>query len=119
MPPKRTNSITTTPRATPNATPANNSQAKTKKALVAWDKDGKDGNTSILILLDWLAVDGNYERWRGDTKTGSTKSALANQNAYFSCKVPSGWFGGWRACVNYLASAGRWGGGRLDEGDER
>ncbi|OAV89704.1 hypothetical protein PTTG_09894 [Puccinia triticina 1-1 BBBD Race 1] len=56
------------------------SQAKKKKAPVAWDKDGENsGDCSIRILLDWLAVEGNYERWRGNNKTGSTKSALANE----------------------------------------
>jgi hypothetical protein len=70
--------------ATPSSTaPAANSttisDAKQKKAPVAWDKDGRDGQNSYRILLDWLAVEGNYERWRGDNKGGATKTALANE----------------------------------------
>jgi hypothetical protein len=44
-----------------------------------WDKDGRDGQNSYWILLDWLAVEGNYERWRGDNKGGATKTTLANE----------------------------------------
>jgi hypothetical protein len=46
---------------------------------VAWDKDGRDGQNSYWILLDWFAVKGNYERWRGDKKGGATKTALAKE----------------------------------------
>ncbi|EFP77543.2 uncharacterized protein PGTG_03499 [Puccinia graminis f. sp. tritici CRL 75-36-700-3] len=56
------------------------SQSKKKKNPVLWDKDGgPNGLSSIRILLDWLTIDGNYQRWRGDTKSGSTKAALANE----------------------------------------
>ncbi|EFP81789.2 uncharacterized protein PGTG_08038 [Puccinia graminis f. sp. tritici CRL 75-36-700-3] len=72
MPPKKT----IPPPATPSQPP---SQTKKKKPAVSWDKDGADGFSSIRVLLDWLAVEGNYQRWRGDTKAGSTKSALANE----------------------------------------
>ncbi|KAA1122118.1 hypothetical protein PGTUg99_028641 [Puccinia graminis f. sp. tritici] len=66
-----------TPASTPTTTPSN--PPKKKKAPVAWEKDGEGGNSSIIILLDWLATEGNYQRWRGDTKNGSTKAALANE----------------------------------------
>ncbi|PLW30294.1 hypothetical protein PCASD_19992 [Puccinia coronata f. sp. avenae] len=59
--------------------PLHSKNSKGKKAPVLWEKDTKVGVTSICILLDWLAVEGNYWRWRGDTKHGSTKSALANE----------------------------------------
>ncbi|KAA1075420.1 hypothetical protein PGT21_050309 [Puccinia graminis f. sp. tritici] len=74
MPPKRT-----IPQPAPPTPVANATQSKKKKTPVLWDKDGTDGFTSIRILLDWLAVEGNYQRWRGDTKSGSTKAALANE----------------------------------------
>jgi hypothetical protein len=72
MPPKKT----IPPPATPSQPP---SQTKKKKPAVSWDKNGADGFSSIWVTLDWLAGEGNYQRWRGDTKAGSTKSALANQ----------------------------------------
>ncbi|KAI7960185.1 hypothetical protein MJO29_005253 [Puccinia striiformis f. sp. tritici] len=62
---------TTTP-----ATPTPTASQPTPK--VAWDKDGENGITSIRVLLDWLSVDGNFARWRGN-KTGSTKQAIANE----------------------------------------
>ncbi|KAA1066683.1 hypothetical protein PGT21_022020 [Puccinia graminis f. sp. tritici] len=86
MPPKRNKAPTSTPKSwAPTSTPCptkgtpSSTQTKQKKAPIAWDKDGEGGMTSIRILLDWLAVDGNYQRWRGDTKAGSTKAALANE----------------------------------------
>jgi hypothetical protein len=54
-----------------------NSKGKGSTSLVG--EDGKAGVSSIHILLDWLAVDENYWCWQGDTKHGSTKSALANK----------------------------------------
>ena len=45
---------------------------------MAWDKDGWDGQNSYQILLDCLAVKGNYKLWQGD-KGGATKTALAHK----------------------------------------
>jgi hypothetical protein len=75
MPPKRTS--TSNPSGNVPQTPT--SQSRPKKAPVSWEKDGTDGNSSIRIVLDWLAVEGNFQRWRGDTKGGLSKSALANE----------------------------------------
>ncbi|PLW42087.1 hypothetical protein PCASD_11929 [Puccinia coronata f. sp. avenae] len=75
MPPKRTS--TSNPSGNVSQTPA--SQNRPKKAPVLWEKDGTNGNSSIRIVLDWLAVEGNFQRWRGDTKGGLSKSALANK----------------------------------------
>ena len=60
-----------------SGTPEN--QPAKKKPPILWDKDGTDGISSIRILLDWLAAEGNYERWRGDNKKGLTKAGLANE----------------------------------------
>jgi hypothetical protein len=71
---------TATPSSTaPAANSTTSSGAKQKKAAVAWDKDGRDGQNSYRILLDWLAVKGNYKRWQGDNKGGATKTAFANK----------------------------------------
>jgi hypothetical protein len=75
MPPKRTS--TSNPSGNVSQTPA--SQNRPKKAPVLWEKDGTNGNSSIRMVLDWLAVEGNFQRWRGDTKGGLSKSALANE----------------------------------------
>ncbi|PLW43955.1 hypothetical protein PCASD_06515 [Puccinia coronata f. sp. avenae] len=75
MPPKQTS--TSNPSGNVTQTPA--SQTRPKKAPVSWEKDGTNGNSSIRIVLDWLAVEGNFQRWRGDTKGGLSKSALANE----------------------------------------
>jgi hypothetical protein len=75
MPPKKTQTPATTPSRAKNSPLSK--QAKKKKAPIAWDKDGAGGMSSIRILLDWLAIDSNYQRWQGDTKAGSTKAALA------------------------------------------
>ncbi|PLW50923.1 hypothetical protein PCASD_01127 [Puccinia coronata f. sp. avenae] len=58
MPPKRTS--TSNPSGNFSQTPA--SQNRPKKAPVSWEKDGTDGNSSIRIVLDWLAVEGNFQR---------------------------------------------------------
>ena len=77
MPPKR--STSTANSTTSNVPPPAPPPQKHKKPAIPWDKDGTNGNTSIRILLDWLAVDGNYQRWRGDNKGGASKSTLANE----------------------------------------
>ncbi|PLW56575.1 hypothetical protein PCANC_01468 [Puccinia coronata f. sp. avenae] len=76
MPRKRKISTATQPQP---ATPSTQKTPKEKKAPVSWEKDSEAGVSSIRILLDWLAVEGNYWRWRGNKKHGSTKSALANK----------------------------------------
>lgn len=48
-------------------------------APVLWEKDGQGGLTSIHIVLDWLAIEGNYQLWQGDTGSGSTKAALTSK----------------------------------------
>ncbi|KNZ61983.1 uncharacterized protein VP01_1328g3 [Puccinia sorghi] len=77
MPPKHTStgtpnihqpSIPALPRRTP--------LSRQKQAPISWEKNGPDGTSSIYIILEWLAVDGNYQRWQGDNK-GATKSTLA------------------------------------------
>jgi hypothetical protein len=75
MPSKKTQTPVTTPSRAKNS--PSSTQAKKKKTPITWDKDGAGGMSSIRILLDWLAIDGNYQRWQGDTKAGSTKAALA------------------------------------------
>jgi hypothetical protein len=46
------------------------SNAANGRRAILWDQDGKDGpddpNTSMRILLDWLLVEGNYNRYRGN-----------------------------------------------------
>ncbi|OAV87926.1 hypothetical protein PTTG_04338 [Puccinia triticina 1-1 BBBD Race 1] len=50
---------------------------KTKKPLIPWDRDGVNGGeSSIEIVLEWLATGTNYERWRGDGERGRTKTRL-------------------------------------------
>jgi len=73
MPPKTTQP---TPR---NPSTSQPSQAKQKRPAIAWDKDGSDGQSSIRVILDWLSTEGNYQRWRGDTKGGANKTTLANE----------------------------------------
>ncbi|KNZ58323.1 hypothetical protein VP01_1952g2 [Puccinia sorghi] len=34
------------------------------KAPLLWGKDGQGGLSSICIILDWLAVNGNYQNWQ-------------------------------------------------------
>lgn len=48
-----------------------------------WHNDGTDGTASSLsVLLDWLATEGNYSKWRGgDKQSGETKAVLAAQIA--------------------------------------
>ena len=75
MPPKQTS----TSNPSGNVTQAPASQTQPKKAPVLWEKDGTNGKSSIRIVLDWLAVEGNFQLWRGDTKSGLSKSALANK----------------------------------------
>ncbi|KNZ52915.1 hypothetical protein VP01_33g8 [Puccinia sorghi] len=76
MPPKRTTpTASLNVKTTSNPTP----QEKQKKPAVPWDKDGQDGQSSIRIILDWLGTEGNYAKWRGDTKGGATKTTLANE----------------------------------------
>ena len=47
---------------------------------VSWHNDGKNGvddpNSSLKILLDWLTVESNFQKYRGDNKTGLTKSRI-------------------------------------------
>ena len=47
---------------------------------VSWHNDGKNGvddpNSSLKILLDWLTVPANFQKYRGDNKTGLTKSRV-------------------------------------------
>ncbi|KNZ48076.1 hypothetical protein VP01_592g17 [Puccinia sorghi] len=78
MPPKRTS--TSTPNIPQPCIPASSSKtplSRQKSAPISWKKDGPNGTSSICIILEWLAIDGNYQRWRGDNKGGATKSTLA------------------------------------------
>ena len=79
MPPKRTTPTATATASLNSSTPTPTPQAKQKKPAVPWDKDGQDGQSSIQIILDWLGTKGNYQKWRGDTKGGATKTALATK----------------------------------------
>ncbi|KAI9980490.1 hypothetical protein PInf_030122 [Phytophthora infestans] len=41
-----------------------------KKPNMYWDKDGVDGGKSSLdVLLDWMTIDTNYNRWHGADRT--------------------------------------------------
>ena len=52
---------------------------------VSWHNDGKNGvddpNSSLKILLDWLTVPENFQKYRGDNKTGLTKSRICSNLA--------------------------------------
>ncbi|WAR59902.1 hypothetical protein PtB15_11B543 [Puccinia triticina] len=55
-------------------------QPKTKKPLIPWDCDGVNGGeSSIEIVLEWLATGTNYKRWRGDGERGRTKTRLCSE----------------------------------------
>ena len=52
---------------------------------VSWHNDGKNGvddpNSSLKILLDWLTVPENFQKYRGDNKTGLAKSRICSNLA--------------------------------------
>ncbi|PLW34267.1 hypothetical protein PCASD_17900 [Puccinia coronata f. sp. avenae] len=76
MPPKKTK----TPNPSgENPTTPTQSQPKPKKQPILWEKDGKDGNSSMCILLDLLATEGNYQQWRRNNKGGLSNTTLANE----------------------------------------
>ncbi|KAF4037950.1 hypothetical protein GN244_ATG09965 [Phytophthora infestans] len=53
-----------------------------KKSNVYWGKDGVDrGKSSLDVLLDWMMVETNYNRWRGaDRTSGNIKKSLVKEN---------------------------------------
>jgi len=63
------------------APPSETPQSQQKKLPIPWDTDGEqEGQSSIGIVLEWLSVEGNYQRWRGhNTLGGTTKTALADE----------------------------------------
>ncbi|OWZ07756.1 hypothetical protein PHMEG_00019813 [Phytophthora megakarya] len=43
-----------------------------------WNNDGPDTTVnSLSVVLDWFTTEGNYAKWRGETKQGQTKTILA------------------------------------------
>ena len=51
---------------------------------IPWNKDGPDIsnptiNSSLSILLDWFTTQGNYDRYRGDDRTGKTKKIMCQE----------------------------------------
>ncbi|KNZ48069.1 hypothetical protein VP01_592g10 [Puccinia sorghi] len=71
---------TSTPNIPQPCIPASTSEtplSRQKQAPISWEKDGPEGTSSIRIILEWLAVDRNYQRWQGDNMGGATKSTLA------------------------------------------
>ncbi|WAR57220.1 hypothetical protein PtB15_8B267 [Puccinia triticina] len=53
---------------------------KTKKPLIPWDCNGVNGGeSSIEIVLEWLATGTNYELWQGDGERGRTKTRLCSE----------------------------------------
>ncbi|KAF4029140.1 hypothetical protein GN244_ATG19190 [Phytophthora infestans] len=49
-----------------------------KKPNMYWDKDGVDGGKSSLdVLLDWMTIDTNYNRWHGADRTTHGKETSA------------------------------------------
>ncbi|TYZ58418.1 hypothetical protein PybrP1_004250 [[Pythium] brassicae (nom. inval.)] len=56
--------------------------ARTKTAqCTRWINDGPhDEVSSLSVLLDWITIHGNYDKWRGgDKNSGETKDVLASQ----------------------------------------
>jgi hypothetical protein len=51
-----------------------------KEKSISWDRDGVNGGgLSITIILDWLGTGTNYLQWRGDLKSGTTKTRLCSE----------------------------------------
>ena len=50
------------------------------KGRVPWQTDGPTPEiNSMTVIIDWLATEGNYIRWRGgDKQNGMTKMGIAN-----------------------------------------
>ncbi|KAG9408515.1 hypothetical protein AC1031_020373 [Aphanomyces cochlioides] len=58
--------------------------APTRRSRVAWDADsatvdGTRGKSSLEVLLDWICLLPNYQRWKGDTQHGVTKEVLCTE----------------------------------------
>ncbi|EHS62621.1 uncharacterized protein PGTG_22617 [Puccinia graminis f. sp. tritici CRL 75-36-700-3] len=80
MSPKNSNLPFTIPGATVLTNNDQVNPTKHNKALViAWDQDGEGGKSSMRIILDWLAIGENYQRWLWDSKLGSIKSPSINE----------------------------------------
>ena len=60
-------------------------QRNNANAKLMWDEDGKlgptDPNCSLLVLLDWWRVEGNYAAFRGDGNRGIKNKAIAEKLA--------------------------------------
>ncbi|KAA1119950.1 hypothetical protein PGT21_036477 [Puccinia graminis f. sp. tritici] len=75
MSPKNSNVPLTIPGATISTNNDQVNPTQQNKALInAWDQDGEGGKSSMRIILDWLAIGENYQRWLWDSKLGSIKS---------------------------------------------
>ncbi|POW05206.1 hypothetical protein PSTT_09854 [Puccinia striiformis] len=57
-----------------------------KKKSILWDRDGVNGGlSSIEIILCWITIGKNYEKWRGDKEQGKTKVRLLTEiNKYMN-----------------------------------
>lgn len=45
--------------------------------IAQWEKQkNAEGTAAIDILLDWLTIPENFEKWRGDSKDCTTKTAV-------------------------------------------
>ncbi|KAI9980407.1 hypothetical protein PInf_026351 [Phytophthora infestans] len=59
-----------------------------KKSNVYWDKDGVDGGKSSLdVLLNWMTIGTNYNRWRGADRTVK-EIMVALETANISHRTP-------------------------------